>query len=78
VDELCKSYKLEKQDMGEAEQMISQVLANQKPLEGLGDIVPDIHKLVAAKAKYEELTGKKAGNMKLENILIKIEELTKQ
>jgi hypothetical protein len=76
ADEICLTYKMVKQDSGEVEQMLSNVIANQKPLDVLGDIVPDINNIVAAKAKYEELTGKKAGNKKLETILKEIEEVT--
>jgi CRISPR/Cas system-associated endoribonuclease Cas2 len=70
VDELCKMYKLVKQDIGEVNEQVktSETTCNTEVLW----VQPTF---VEAKAEYETLTGKKAGNKKLETILKEIEEV---
>jgi hypothetical protein len=78
VEEVCKTYKLEKQDLGTPKDTAEWEEAEEKT--SFEDIVIKNPVLDYEKAKeeYERLSGKKAGNKKLETLLKEIEELTKQ
>jgi hypothetical protein len=76
VEEICKTYKMVKQDSGpkvdwvETEQKTEfKDIIIEHPIEN------KVWTLEEAKAEYEKLIGKKAGNKKLENILKEIEEV---